>query len=118
MKNFIAVGNTLTITAAADTASGSGVLVGSLFGVAAGDIANGAEGVINLTGVYNLPKAPSQAWTVGAPIYWDAGNTRCTNVASTNVPIGCAVAAVGGGAGEATGRVRLNGAAIAAASGG
>ncbi|MDR0809742.1 MAG: DUF2190 family protein [Gemmobacter sp.] len=118
MKNFVAVGNTLTITAGADIVSGAGVLVGSLFGVAAGHIAEGAEGVINLTGVYDLPKAPSQAWTVGALIYWDEGDARCTNVASTNVPIGVAVAAVGGTAGEIVGRVRLNGAAVAATSGG
>lgn len=118
MKNFVAVGNTLTITAGADIASGAGVLVGSLFGVAAGHIAEGAEGVVNVTGIYDLPKQASQAWVVGALIYWDADNSRCTNVASTNVPIGIAVAPVGGIAGETIGRVRLNGAAVAAASGG
>jgi predicted RecA/RadA family phage recombinase len=112
MKNFVSVGNTLTITAGADIASGAGVLVGSLFGVAAGPIANGAEGVINLTGVYDLPKAGSQAWTVGALIYWDAGNARCTATASTHKLIGVAVAAVGSGAGETIGRVRLNGAGV------
>ena len=46
MKNFIAVGNTLTITADADIASGAGVLIGAIFGVATGPIANGAEGVV------------------------------------------------------------------------
>jgi predicted RecA/RadA family phage recombinase len=110
MKNFVSVGNTLTITAGADIASGAGVLVGSLFGVAAGAIANGAEGVINLTGVYDLPKVGSQAWTVGALIYWTG--TACTTTASTNKLIGVAVAAVGSGAGETTGRVRLNGAGV------
>lgn len=112
MKNFIAVGNTLTITAEADIASGAGVLVGSLFGVADGHIAEGAEGVINLTGIYDLPKQPSQAWTVGAKIYWDAGNARCTTTASSNTLIGIAVLATGGTAGEIVGRVRLNGAAV------
>ena len=62
MKNFIAAGNTLTITAEADIASGAGVLIGSIFGVATGPIANGAEGVINLTGVYDLPKTASQSF--------------------------------------------------------
>lgn len=114
MKNFLSVGNALTITASTDIASGAGVLVGALFGVATGPIANGADGVINLTGVYELPKVGSQAWTVGALVYWDAANTRCTTVAATNVPIGVAVAAVGSAAGETLGQVRLNGAAIAA----
>ena len=114
MRNFIAHGHAITITAAADIASGAGVLLGSLFGDATGAIANGQDGIINLEGIFDLPKAPSQAWTIGAPIYWDAGNSRCTNVASTNKMIGAAVAAVGGGAGETVGRVRLNGAAVTA----
>lgn len=112
MKNFIARGDAITITAGADIASGAGVLAGSIFGVAAGDIANGAEGTINLTGVYDLPKVGSQAWTVGAKVYWDAANALCTTVATGNTLIGVAVLAVGSGAGETTGRVRLNGAAV------
>lgn len=111
MKNYVSSGATLTITAGADIASGAGVLVGSLFGVAAGAIANGADGTINLTGVYDLPKVGSQAWTVGAKVYWDAANARCTTVASGNTLIGVAAREVGSGAGETTGRVRLNGTA-------
>lgn len=112
MKNFVARGERVTITAGANIASGAGVLVGSLFGVAETDIANGAQGAIVTEGVFDLPKAPSQAWTVGALIYWDSANNRCTNVAGSLKIIGVAVAAVGGGAGETTGRVRLNGAAV------
>jgi len=112
MKNFVAVGNTLTITAGADIVSGGGVLAGAIFGIAAGDIAEGSEGTINLTGVYDLPKQASQAWTVGAKIYWDAGNARCTTTANSNTLIGIAVLATGGTAGEIVGRVRLNGAAV------
>lgn len=112
MKNFVARGERVTITAGANIASGAGVLVGSLFGVAETDIANGAQGAILTEGVFDLPKAPSQAWTVGALIYWDGANNRCTNVAGSLKIIGVAVAAVGGGAGETTGRVRLNGAAV------
>lgn len=112
MKNFVSVGNTLTITAGADIASGDGVLVGSLFGVAAGDIATGAEGVINLTGIYDLPKIGSEAWTVGAPVYWDPAEDHCTTTAGALSLIGAAAAAVGAGASETVGRVRLNGAAV------
>lgn len=125
MKNFVAVGNTLTVQPPAldEFTAGQGVLIGSLFGVVAvdltlNDLDAGVDLVVNVTGIYDLPKAPSQAWAVGALIYWDADNSRCTNVASTNVPIGTAVAPVGGTAGEIVGRVRLNGAAVAAASGG
>lgn len=110
MKNFVQPGDAIEITAAADYASGAGVLIGSLFGVAAGAIANGAQGIINTKGVFDLPKVGSQAWTVGVRVYWDAGNNRCTTTASTHKLIGVAVAAVGSGAGETTGRVRLSGA--------
>lgn len=111
MKNYVSAGNTLAITAAAALQSGDGVLAGTIFGVATGDIALGAVGTINLTGVYDLPKAASQAWTVGAKIYWDATNGVCTTTATSNTLIGVAVLAVGGTAGETVGRVRLNGTA-------
>lgn len=111
MKNFVSQGATLEITAAADIASGDGVLTGSLFGVAAGDIANGATGIVNLTGVYDLPKKDTQAWTVGVKVYWDDTNKHCTTAASGNTLIGAAVLAVGAGAAEVIGRVRLNGTA-------
>ena len=111
MKNFVAVGNILTLPAPAALTSGRGVLIGSIFGVAQTDAANGEDVAILVTGVFELPKAASQAWTVGAKVYWDAANARCTTVASGNTLIGVAVLAVGSGAGETTGRVRLNGTA-------
>lgn len=109
MKNFVSQGNTLTFLAAAALTSGQGVLNGSLFGVVAEDAALGEQAVANLTGVYDLPKAASQAWTVGALIYWDDAADVCTTVATANTLIGAAVLAVGSGATETTGRVRLNG---------
>ena len=109
MKNLVADGNTVTVAAPAAVTSGDGVLVGSMFGVAQTDAANGADVVIVTTGVFDLPKVGSQAWTVGVKVYWDDGNSRCTTASSSNTLIGVAVAAVGSGAGETTGRVRLNG---------
>lgn len=109
MKNFIAVGDTLTITAGANYSSGDGVVVGTIFGIAAADIDSGEQGPIKVTGVYELPKVGSQAWTEGAAVHWDVTNSRCTTVASSNRLIGCAVEAVGSTAGETVGKVRLNG---------
>lgn len=107
MKNFIARGETLEITAGADIASGAGVLVGATFGVAAGAIANGEKGIINLSGVFELPKVSAQAWTQGARIYWEAAENRCTTTASGNTLIGVAYAVAANP--SATGQVRLNG---------
>ncbi|WP_306120477.1 MULTISPECIES: DUF2190 family protein [unclassified Roseitalea] len=109
MKNYVQPGNTLTLTAPYAVTSGEGMLVGSIFGVAAGDAASGATVEAALTGVFDLTKIGSQAWTVGAKVYWDDTNKRCTTVATDNTPVGVAVEAVAGGAGDTIGRVRLNG---------
>lgn len=108
--NFISDGETLTLAAPYAVASGAGALVGAIFGVALATYASGATGVFAATGVWTLTKAGSQAWTVGQKVYWDDTNKVATNVATSNTFIGHAVEAVGSGAGETLGRVRLHGA--------
>ena len=112
MKNFIGVGNRVTLTAAAVTTSGQPVLTGSLFGIAENAAAIGEPVVLVIIGIYDLTKTASQAWTVGQLIYWDVATSRVTNVVAINKLVGVAVLAVGAGAGEIVGRVRLT-AAIA-----
>ncbi len=107
MKNFIGVGNRVTLTAAAVTTSGQPVLMGSLFGIAENAAAIGDPLVLVLNGIFDLTKTASQAWTVGQLIYWDVATSRVTSTVATNKLIGVAVLAVGGGTGEITGRVRL-----------
>ena len=107
MKNFIGVGNRVTLVAAAITTSGQAVLLGSLFGIAESAAAIGDPLILVMTGIYDLPKTASQAWAVGQLIYWDVATSRLTNVVATNKLVGVAVLAVGAGAGEIVGRVRL-----------
>lgn len=109
MKNFIQPGDVLSLTAPYAVVAGAGLLVGSIFGVAVSAAANGAAVETAVTGVFDLAKAGSQAWTVGARIYWDDAAKVCTTnaAAGANKLIGVAVAAVGSGAGETIGRVRL-----------
>jgi predicted RecA/RadA family phage recombinase len=109
MKNYIQPGHTITLTALAAITSGSGLLVGAIFGIAAHDAASG-EPVETLTvGVIDITKVGSQAWAVGDKIYWDNTNKRTTKTATDNTLIGVALGVVGSGADETTGRVRLNG---------
>ena len=110
MKNYVQPGNTITLTAPYAVASGDGLLVGSIFGIASGTTAIGESVEAALTGVFDITKIGSQAWSVGAKVYWDDTNKRCTNVATSNTLIGVATEAVAGGAGDTIGRVRLNGA--------
>jgi predicted RecA/RadA family phage recombinase len=107
MKNFIGVGNRVTVTATAVVTSGQAVLIGSLFGIAENAAAIGEPLVLVMSGIYDLTKTASQAWTVGQLIYWDVATSRVTNVVATNKVVGVAILAVGAGAGETTGRVRL-----------
>jgi len=113
MKNFVQAGDTITVPAPYDRSSGQGAKVGQIFGVCTGDALSGADVAFKTSGVFDLTKAGSQAWTVGALVYWDDTNKRCTTVATGNLLIGAAVAAVDNAAGSTTGRVRLNGVARA-----
>ena len=105
MKNFVQSGVNVTLTAPYALTSGQGALVGSLFGVASTDLANGASGEFVTQGVFDLTKATGEAWTVGAKVYWDNGNRRVTTTASGNTLIGVALAVAASGA--TVGRVRL-----------
>ena len=84
MRNYIQPGHAITLPAPYDVVSGAGLLVGSIFGVASGDALSGAEVETQLTGVIDLAKVASQAWTAGAKVYWDNTAKRVTNVASGN----------------------------------
>lgn len=109
MKNFKQEGRYLTVTAPYAVEAGDGVKVGQIFGVAAAVAALDDDVEIDTGGIYELDKAASQAWTVGALVYWDDSAKVCTTSASGNALIGAATAAVAGGAGDTLGNVRLNG---------
>jgi len=109
MKNFVQPGNTITLAAPAAVTSGSGVLVGAIFGIAAHDAASGDPLEAVTSGVFDLNKIGSQAWAPGDKVYWDNTNKRVTKIATDNTLIGVALSTVGSGSDETTGRVRLNG---------
>lgn len=109
MKTYVQPGHVVTLSAPYAVASGDGLLVGSLFGIATHDAASSAEVETQLTGVVDMAKAASQAWTVGAKVYWDNTAKVATTTATNNTLIGVALLAVGNTAGETIGRVRLNG---------
>lgn len=107
MKNLVSDGKMLPITAGADVESGKGVLQGATFGVAAHKALSGETLILALEGVYELDKAGSQSWTLGAKIYWDNTAKNCTTTSTSNTLIGVAFAAAGSS--DTTGKVRLNG---------
>jgi predicted RecA/RadA family phage recombinase len=115
MKNAVQDGRVITVPApAGGIASGSALLVGSLFGVAAYTAAEGEPLELVTIGVFRLPKAGPAVFTPGARVAWDAAAKLINVPASGRVPIGVATEAAGNG--TTTVSVRLDGVATAAAS--
>jgi len=83
MKTYIKEGETLTLTPAADVASGVGYLFGAgLFGVAQGAVASGAAGEFLTEGVVTIAKTSALAIAVGDRVFWDSTN-KCVNKTTT-----------------------------------
>ena len=116
MKNFAQPGATVTVAAPRAVTSGELVIVGLLAGVAVHDAAEADPVEITTEGVFDLAKTSAQAWaTVGLAIYAVPGTGLATTaVTAGNVLIGTNLATAVDPSG--TGRVRLNGAAPAAAT--
>ncbi len=108
MKNYVQKGENLTLTAPYAVASGAGVKIGLIFGVAAGAAANGATVDVVTEGVFTLPKVSTDVLAVGAAVYWDDTAKLITSTTSGNTKVGVAVTAAANPSG--TVNVRLNGA--------
>ena len=107
MKNYVQKGENITLPAPAAVVSGAPVLVGKLFGIAAGDAAQGAPLDLVTTGVFRLPKVSTQAVEIGAKLYFDAAAGLVTTTAGSNAYVGVAVEPAANPSGEVA--VRLNG---------
>ncbi len=110
MKNYVQPGNTVSFTATADVVSGAVVIVGALVGIACGDVANGAQGEMQVCGVFELPKTSANTPAQFAKAYWNAGAGEVTTTASGNTLIGVFMDALAGGTDVAS--VRLNGVSV------
>ena len=114
MKNHIQKGDVLTVPApAGGIASGEGVIVGNICGIAAEAAAVGDPVELVTTGVYQLPKATAAVLTLGARVAWD-NTAKNINVPGTGrFPLGIAAEAAGNGITSVA--VRLDGVGTVAA---
>lgn len=112
MKNYIQEGKNMpyTNTSGSTIASGSPVLVGSKLGIATGDIANNALGVLAMFGVFTITKATGTGFALaqGGDVYWDnsAKKVTYTSNSGANKRIGFAFAAAADN--DASASVSLN----------
>ena len=107
MKNFLQPGQTLAVLAPYNVTSGQGVLVGALFGVAAGDALQGTPVEICRTGVYSLGAVSADTGVTGDKAYWDNTARRVTKTATNNTLVGALAAPKSGT--EGTAAVLLDG---------
>jgi predicted RecA/RadA family phage recombinase len=107
VRTFIQEGDSLSLTAPYDVASGGGMMVGSLFAIAKAGALSGSTVVVMTEGVFDITKATGAAWTQGAKVYWDNTAKNVTTTAASNTLIG--VAAQAQASGDAIGRVFVTG---------
>jgi predicted RecA/RadA family phage recombinase len=96
----------LELAAPHAVASGGGVKIGPIFGVALVGAAQGVTVEVVTAGVHLLPKVSAQAWAVGDAVFWDDDLKLCTATAAGNTRIGVAAAAADKP--SSGGRVRLD----------
>lgn len=105
----VAEGEVLTVLAPYACTKGNIVLFGAGFGVALDNAASGANVALDVSGgVWTLAKiaAASNAFTLGANVYWDNANSAVTASATSNTRIGVAVVAAT--TADTTATVRVN----------
>jgi predicted RecA/RadA family phage recombinase len=106
MKNYLQLGDNITLPAPANVASGDGALIGAIFGVASTTEVSGADCSFVRVGVFTLPKAAG-AWAAAQKLYWDNTAKNVTTNASGTTLIGAAAAAALSG--DTSGNVLLTG---------
>ena len=93
-KNYIQPGHTITVAApTGGVLSGDGVLIGTLFGIAQYDAAEGADVEILTEGVVEIAKTSALQIGVGDRLFWDATNKVVNKTATAQVCVGVAVSA-------------------------
>lgn len=113
MINFVQPGKVLTLTApSGGVVTSIAYKIGDLIVVATATVAQTLpfEAFVG-PGVISYTKPGSQAWAEGVKVYWDDSAKKFTTTSGGNTLAGVAVEVVGSGAGETTGKIRLDGVA-------
>lgn len=93
MINKIQEGKILKHTAGGTITAGSPVIFGNRVGIAMVDMVSGDVKSIEMEGVFSVNKVSAQAWAAGDEIFWDAGASLFTTVATGNTQAGYATEA-------------------------
>lgn len=117
-KNYVQDGEVLNHTNGTGSAisSGSVVVLGAAgdatIGVALVDIADGASGAVQISGVFTLPKVTAAVFKQGESLVWDVSTGKFDDnqaTPATGDVTGAVIAAGDGASAETTCLVRLTG---------
>ncbi len=112
MKNFVQPGDAIDFVApTGGVVGGAGFLLGVQFGVVRHTAAQTVQSILDLEGVFTLPKAATITPAPGAALYWDDTAKNVTTTVGSNVKIGIHAGLIASLAADATVPVRLNGTA-------
>jgi predicted RecA/RadA family phage recombinase len=101
MTNFQHKGDTVTVAAPGTVASGAGVKVGSIFGIASYDAVLNDSLELARKGVFDIAKDTS-TFSQGDLVYWDDSAKKATSTATGNLLIGMAELAAATGVATVT----------------
>jgi len=107
MRTYIQEGEIVTLTAPYAVASGDGLLVGLIFGVATAAAAISTPVEASTRGVFAITAVTADTATVGAAAYWDNAAKKITTTVGSNTKVGVFLVAKGGT--DTTATIRLNG---------
>lgn len=82
MKNFVQLGDVISILAPEDADSGEFLVLGALYGVAGFAALSGESVELHRRGVFTLPKATGTAWVIGDELFWDVSAKKFTKDAT------------------------------------
>lgn len=110
---YLQPGEDLTLVApTGGVTDGVPLLIGGLLVIPHITATAGSTFTAKAVGVHAYTKTASQAWVQGEAIHWDVANAKFTNDTTLGPRVGVAVEAVAGGAGDTTGKVRLDGVTV------
>ncbi len=97
MKNFVQFDNSVQLAAPSGGVTGGSIYrFASLVGVALSTVAEGENFTFVLRGlVSGLPKAASETWAIGDPLYLKADGSSLTKTSSSNFFAGYAMSVQG-----------------------
>lgn len=87
--------------------SNTAILIGKRIGVAVSNIPNGETGILEVEGVFLLPKLSTDNISQGDILYWDNTNKRLTTTATGNTQAGYAFESAGSGTTQV--KIKING---------